>query len=123
MKRISLAKQNRHLLWMAMDFPIVRYLLANTHGRANGAEKAERHIELTCIYLASKMLCPSVEKVKSLHWDLMMKIHNATQVLTNNLDREIGFPIYDTPDDYDALALKFFDKFILYAEAEFKRLT
>jgi len=45
---------NRHLLWLLMEFPIHRYLLANTKGRLNGMEKAEKHLALSAIYVAAK---------------------------------------------------------------------
>jgi hypothetical protein len=119
MKKKDIEKQNRHLLWMNMEFPIVRYLLSNTHGRLNGTEKAERHIDLCAIFLASKLFC-SIDKARSN--DNWIRIHDATRKLTDNLDGEIGFPIFETPEDYEQLALKFFDRFLELAEEEWKRI-
>lgn len=104
------------MLWLLMEFPIRRYLLANTHGRLNGNEKAEQHIEMSAIFLACKKMC-SIEKAR--HDDDWIKIHDATQELTDDLDTEIGFPIYETPEDYDELDRKFFDRFIELAERAF----
>ena len=112
----KLEKQNRHLLWLLMEHSIVRYLLSNTHGRLNGHEKAEQHIQLSAIFLAYKKIC-SIDKART--DDDWIKIHNATRELTDHLDREIGFPIYERPDDYDELARKFFDRFIELAEKAF----
>jgi len=111
------SKQNRHLLWMLMEFSIARYLLANTHGRLDGHEKAERHIELSAIFIASKRLC-SIEKAKSDEY--LMLIHDATRKLTDCLDEEIGFPINECPDNYDELSRRFFDKFLKLAEEAWK---
>jgi len=120
MKKYSLKKQNRHLLWMAMEFAIGRYLLSNIHSRANGAEKAERHIEISSIFIASKLLC-SIDDAKYKHWDSMMKIHDATIKLTDNLDK-IGFDIYDDcPENLSDLELKFFDRFLDLAEKEWDK--
>lgn len=116
--KLNLAKQNRHLLWMLMDHSIYRYLLSNAHGRLNGYEKAEKHIELSAIFIASKLLC-SIEEAK--HDDRWILIHDATQELTDNLDREIGFPIHESPDNYDELARKFFDRFLKLAEKAWKK--
>ena len=118
MNKKELEKQNKHLLWLLMEFPIVRYLLSNTHGRFNGSEKAEQHIALSAIFLAYKKMC-SLNKART--DDDWMKIHDATTELTDHLDREIGFPIYDRPDDYDELARKFFDRFIELAEKSLKQ--
>ena len=52
--KTNLANQNRHLLWMLMEFSIHRYLLSNTRGRIDGFEKAEKHIELSAIFIAAK---------------------------------------------------------------------
>ena len=117
----NLKKQNRHLLWMSMEFIIARYLLANIRCRANGIEKAERHIELSTIFIASKRLC-DIDKVKSKYWDEMMKIHDATQKLTGHLDKEIGFNINDDcPENLRDLELKFFDRFIELAEEAWEK--
>lgn len=115
--KTNLANQNRHLLWMLMEFSIGRYLLSNTHGRLNGFEKAERHIELCAIFIAAKTFS-NIDSAKS-HEDLML-IHDATQKLTGNLDKEIGFPIDEQPEDYDELARNFFNKFINLAEDAWK---
>jgi hypothetical protein len=110
----NLKQENRHLLWMLMEWPIHRYLLANTKGRLNGVEKAERHLYMSAIFVASKKRC-SIDKAKS--YDEWMKVHDATQKLTGHLDTEIGFPIDETDDmDYNKLSRKFFDKFIALAE-------
>ena len=122
MRKNSIKKQNRHLLWMSMEFAIGRYLLANIRSRANGCEKAQRHIEISSIFLASKLLC-DIDKAKSGHWDEMMRIHDATQKLTCNLDKEIGFDIDDDcPENLRDLELKFFDRFLELAEEEWKKI-
>lgn len=113
MNKNELEKQNRHMLWLLMEFPIRRYLLSNTHGRLNGNEKAEQHIAMSAIFLAYKKMC-SIEKARNDEdW---IKIHDATQKLTDNLDKEIGFPIYEAPEDYDELGRKFFDRFVELAD-------
>lgn len=104
---------DKHLLWMLMDFSIVRYLIANTKGRLNGLEKSNRHKELSCIFLASKLLC-SYEK--ACNDDRWIKIHDATSTLTDNMDKEIGFDINSEDLDYNYLSGKFFNRFLYYAE-------
>ncbi len=101
------------MLWLLMEHAIGRYLLSNTHGRLNGHEKAEQYIEMSAIFLACKKMC-SIEKAR--HDDDWIKIHDATRELTDNLDIEIGFPIFEVPENYDELYRKFFDRFIELAE-------
>jgi hypothetical protein len=113
MNKKELEKQNRHLLWLLMEHSIHRYLFSNTHGRLNGYEKAEQHITLSAIFLAYRKLC-SIDKARTDNdW---IKIHDATKELTDHLDTEIGFPIYECPEDYDELARKFFDRFVELAD-------
>lgn len=111
--KTNLANQNRYLLWMLMNFSIYRYLLSNARGRIDGFEKAERHIELSSIFIAAKTFSDT-DSAKH-HKDIML-IHDATRKLTDYLDKEIGFPLNEQPEDYDELARKFFDKFIKLAE-------
>lgn len=100
-------------LRLLTDFHINRYLMSNAHGCWNGAEKAQRHDDLCCIYVAvffGKM----PDAARREHEDTYQAIHRATQELTDNLDTAIGFPL-DSRPDYDALVPKFF--------AEFNRLA
>ena len=117
MKKNELEKQNRHLLWLLMEFPIIRYLLSNTYGRLNGPEKAERHMDLCAIFIASKTFC----SIDNASWnEFFMKIHDATRALTDHMDKEIGFPIYERPEDYDESSRKFFNRFLALAEKEWR---
>lgn len=103
-----------HLLWLLMEFDIHRYLIVNTRGRLDGYEKAMRHINLCAIFVASMKYC-SIDRAKS--YDEWKKVHDATQKLTDYMDKEIGFPIDSSDEaDYDKLALKFFNRFIELAE-------
>lgn len=91
-------------LHLLLDFPAVRYLMCNTHGRLNGGEKAEKHIQMTDVMC--KVFVPKKQR------QLRMFIHDWTQQLTSNLDTEIGFPIDDPHPDYDRLTPLFIDRFI-----------
>ena len=102
-----------------MCFPIHRYLLSNTMGRLNGGEKAEQHIKLSAIFIASKCFC-SIDKAES--DDRLMRIHDATQKLTDSMDIEIGFPVFEAEYDMDKLSRKFFDRFVELAEEEWKKV-
>lgn len=122
MRKNSIKKQNRHLLWLLMDFVIARYLLANIRSRASGVEKAERHLELSSIFVASKLIC-SIDTAKYDNYDEVMKIHDATQKLTGHLDKEIGFDINDDcPENLSDLEFKFFNRFLDIAEEEWKKI-
>jgi len=105
-------------MWMLMEHSIVRYLLSKTHGRINGYEKAERHIDLSAIFIASRRLC-SIDRARS--DENLMLIHDATTKLTDHLDTEIGFPLNDVPEDYEDLGRKFFNRFLELAEEAWKK--
>ena len=100
---------------MLMQFSIHRCLMSNAHGRWNGAEKSQRHIELCSIYLAV-LHGTDQESAMTDHEIQFRAVHEKTQELTDALDEEIGFPLESRPD-YDKLAPLFFDKFIELAEA------
>ena len=112
-------KRINHLLWMQMERGIMRYLMSNTEGRRDGAEKAHWHIELTHIYMASILFCHK----DATHYvrepdgmELFEDIHDHTQELTSYLDTEIGFPLDDRRPDYKTLIPKFFKRFIELAD-------
>ncbi len=111
----TLKAQNYHLLWLLMEYVIHRYLLSNTHGRLNGTEKAEAHLKLSAIFIAYKYRC-SIDRAES--HEYLMTVHDATQELTGQLDKEIGFPIKDASCDidYDMFAGRFFSRFVQLAE-------
>jgi len=127
----------KHALYMLMSFPIHRYLMANTAGRLDGNEKADVHLRLSNIYVASQMGIVDADGAKRVmagaktrddgwvqHGTMAYTyIHDATQKLTDYMDEVIGFPIDDTRPDYDALAPKFFEEFIRLADLEWKRLV
>jgi len=96
-----------------MEFDIHRYLIANSHGVCDGAAKAHHHLNLCRMYVASKKLCRT-DEVDDVS-DYFESIHSSTQRLTDNMDTLIEFPI-DSKPDYDELAPKFFEQFIILAD-------
>ena len=108
-----------HLLWMQMEFHVVRYLISNTAGRLDGYQKAHHHMKLTEIYLASLLMVDPddvfrVEEPDGM--ELQRKVHDHTQELTAYMDDIIGFPIDGENPDYKTLKHKFFKKFIILAD-------
>lgn len=99
----------KNACYLALDFSISRYLIANTEGRLNGVEKAETHMEMCKFYIACKYGIET-SKVRRLYEDEFQNLHKATQELTSYLDEKIGFPIKGRPD-YDELLPKFFEEF------------
>lgn len=110
----------------AMDHHIYRYLMANTHGRCSGYDKATHHVQLSYIYVANRAGFVDPERAPRLETtDLTMVytiIHDASQALTDYMDEVIGFPIDDPRPDYDALVPKFFDEFIRLADEAWDKL-
>ena len=134
---MSTEQRLKHALYMLMSFPIHRYLMANTAGRLDGNEKADVHLRLSNIYVASQMGIVDSDGAKrvmvgsKIHengWEehgtmAYTYIHDATQKLTDYMDEVIGFPIDDSRPDYDALAPKFFEEFIRLADLEWERIV
>lgn len=95
--------------WLAMETAVMRYLMCNANGRWDGAEKAHRHDELCRFYVAA-IRGVSLEGARREYEDDYQLVHEHTQLLTDNLDEAIGFPLESTPD-YDVLGPKFFEVF------------
>lgn len=103
-------QQARHALWLMTEFYVNRYLMANAHGRRDGAEKAEQHQNL-CERFIAVYFCVSRDDVRMEYEAQYQDVHTATQdALTDRLDEVIGFPL-DSRPDYDTLAPVFFDVF------------
>lgn len=119
----------KHAMWLLCRFEVHRYLMSNTHGRWNGAEKALRHMNLCTNFVAA--LTGDEEQTARMHNpELYTVIHDRTQLLlTDNLDTSIGFPLEDERPDYDVYAPKFFALFYETAmdafvkEAEWRTLA
>ena len=96
--------------WLRLERTINQYLMANAHGRWDGALKAHAHREMCCFYLAVYLNCEESMVLRE-HDELFRDVHRATQdELTDYLDEVIGFP-RDSRPDYDTLAPKFFEVF------------
>src|SRR5258708_22719260 len=93
-----------HTAWM-----IGRYLMSNAEGRADGAEKAERHRDLVLFYVALFRGGDPDHAGRDYPEDYE-RLHEETQELTGSMDEVIGFPIHGMPD-YADLEPKFFEKF------------
>ena len=100
-----------------MEYTIARYLLSITR---SGAEKAETHLRLARIYVASRKMC--LEDKANRHFSLVMRIHDATQYLTGYLDTEIGFAKDGSTYASDRIIRKFFERFIELADEEWKAI-
>lgn len=106
--RVFAGDMLKHACRLHVDFAVNRYLMANAHGRWDGAEKAQRHREL-CQFYAALHLGVGIDAV-DITGSEYRAIHRATQDLTDSLDEAIGFPLESDPD-YDELAPLFFDRF------------
>lgn len=124
--------REKNLLRMMARFDVARYLMSNAHGRWDGAEKAQRHINLSNLFVAWWFELPNAEsgarfKVKTGKYSdsfdsISMIVHNATRPLTDYLDEVIDFPLESRPD-YDKLSPKFFDKFYELATTKLQEIS
>jgi hypothetical protein len=133
MLRMNNEKRINHLLWLLMERPIHRYLMSNAEGRLDGAEKAEQHIQMSYIYVASRMGTP-IDLAPRIRYNWYAKdgteyeaflykhIHDETaENLTDYMDEVIGFPITGRPD-YNDLAPKFFKEFLRIADKAYEEV-
>ena len=96
---------------LAVFHDVHRYLMANTQGRENGAEKALYHQRLCEFYVAVWYGLDDPTRARLEHEDEYQRVHDETQELTSYLDVIIRFPLDDPHPDYDRLAPLFFDRF------------
>lgn len=107
---MKITNRERFMLFQALNFPIHRYLLANTHGREDGNEKAQRHMEISGI-LVGFIRCQEYDEIR--HFHIMKEVHDyLAEILTDNMDKVIGFPVFKRPHNYNELTQKFFDVII-----------
>lgn len=103
---------DREILKRAMreviGFAAARYLISNMAGRENGAEKAQRHLEMSKAFVTVWM------GDAILHYRLVQEVHDRTaSELTNHLPEAIGF---DRGSAYNEETLqKFIDRFFAIA--------
>jgi hypothetical protein len=106
--------------WLHTRLIIGRYLISNAHGQWNGAEKAQRHMELCQFYVAVMRGYDDPDNVRPGVSSDYQKVHLETQKLTDRLDEKIGFPL-DAPPDLDKFEPLFFDQFHDLAVAALSR--
>ncbi len=95
------------------------YLQSNAHGRWDGSIKAGTH-RMLCELFISERLGVSTDRAASLYFgsllnhdrdSLVSRVRRATTDLTDNLDKEIGFPLEKAPN-YNKLTPLFVAKFL-----------
>lgn len=116
---MKLTKREKFMLAQALDFPIHRYLLANTYNREDPCERAERHMEISGI-IVGFIRCQKYHEI--FHFKLMKEVHDyLAEILTDRMDEVIGFPVFEKPKDYNELVKKFIDVIIDYMD-DFKKI-
>lgn len=102
---MRLTKREKYMLTEALDFPVHRYLLANTYGREDPNERAERHLEISRI-LVGFIICRRCHEF--LDHKLVKSVHDyLAEILTDRMDEVIGFPVFERPRDYDEMVRRF----------------
>ena len=106
----ELTKREKFMLFQALRFVIIRYLMSVTYGRQDGYERYERHAEMSGIIVSFIILEKYTEHE---HFWLMREVHDyLAEILTDKLDEVIDFPIAERVYDYEEYAKKFFDVII-----------
>lgn len=104
---MKITKREKFMLFQALEWEIIRYLMSNTYGREDGYERAERHRNISAIILSFLTL----KKYHEIHdFPKMKVIHDyLAEILTDRMDEVIDFPIDKRIYDYDEYVLKFFN--------------
>lgn len=107
---MRLSKREKFMLFQALEWEIHRYLMANTYGREDGCERAERHMNISAIILSFI----TVKKYHEIHdFPKMKVIHDyLAEILTDKMDEVIDFPIKREIHDYDEYIWRFFNVII-----------
>lgn len=98
-----------------IGFAAARYLMANTAGRENGAEKAQRHLEMSKAFV--RVWTGSDVR----NYEMVREVHDRTaEVLTNRLDEAICFDRQRgmTEKDLVAFTERFFEVAAAVLEGE-----
>jgi len=126
MARLKFTKREVWMLHFLLDFPIIRYMMCNAKGRADGGEKATVHIEISQC-LSMFFLCEGVprhEETPNVR-NATMPVHDyLAHILTDRMDEVIGYP-FDKQmygEDFQYFADEFF-KVILDHTAEIKKVV
>ena len=105
-------KREKVLLYILLEFDILRYLLSNTYKRHDPVEKADRHMKISSV-IFSYIFAREYNEYRD--WQIMMIIHDyLAEILTNRLDEVIGFPIdkKSCEIDYHEFGKRFFNVII-----------
>jgi hypothetical protein len=97
------SKRETVLLWLLLEFLIHRYLLSL---KRSGAERAERHIEI------SRILCQYKFATSEVTHDQVMEMHDLiAEKLTDHLDRTIKLNLSQDQAEwnFDLLSSRMFD--------------
>ncbi len=111
MNSLLIEKRFKNACRLALAFDIYRYLISNTKGREDGAEKALRHERMCSFYVSVFYGLEDQDQARVNHEDQYQMVHDKTQELTSYLDEAVGFPLEDRHPDFDKLFPLFFEKF------------
>ena len=113
---MQLTKREEWALRYLLDFPVVRYMMCNSKGRMDGAEKADNHIEISqniCMFILSEGR-PRHERTPKVRQCTMVVHDYLAEILTDRMDEVIFYP-YDKQmygDDFDYYKVLFIDYII-----------
>jgi len=108
----KLTKREIWMLHYLLDFHCVRYMMCNSRGREDGAEKADVHLRISAA-LCNFILCEGTPRNEDTYKvnECVHPVHDyLANILTDRMDEVIGFPI-DRPlhsEEFDEFANKFF---------------
>lgn len=105
----AITSREGFLLHKGLDWTIARYLMANTFGRGDGAEKATRHREISEWLWEFIELKPYTVEI---HEEVTLIHDFLAHHLTDRLDEVIDFPIDRPIHNYNNYQEKFCDVLI-----------
>jgi hypothetical protein len=113
MRQLKLSKREIWMLHYLLDFHCIRYMMCNSKGREDSAEKADVHLAIATA-LCNFILCEGTPRHEDTYKvnECIRPVHDyLADILTDRMDEVIGYPwqrqMYG--DDFKEYANKFFD--------------
>jgi len=112
------SKRERWMLKKLLSGLLQNYLVASTYGKEKNNERGKIHYRICQIifeFLFLKDADKNTKAVESIHGIV-------SELITDNMDETIGFPVFEKTMDYYGLSEKLFDCIVVNLETIYERV-